>query len=270
MKGSHVRRLIFLFQISLLAFSSPLWAKEEQVVDVPSRPGVTQRMVVLAPDQPNAAVVLFAGGNGGLQIDSSGDIKKLGGNFLVRTRSLFASKGLMVAVVDAPSDRQDPPFLAGFRQTTEHVADIKAVIAWLKHKSNIPVWLVGTSRGTQSVAYISTQLAPADGGPDGIVLTSTILSDKKGRPVTEMPLGRINVPTLVVHHRNDGCNLCRPEELPRLTEKLTAVPRKELLMFEGGEDKGDPCEAAGHHGFAGIEQDVVAKITEWITWKNTR
>ena len=166
----------------------------------------------------------------------------------------------MVAVVDAPSDRQDPPFLAGFRQTTEHVADIKAVIAWLKHKSNIPVWLVGTSRGTQSVAYIATQLAPADGGPDGIVLTSTILSDKKGRPVTEMPIGRINVPTLVVHHRNDGCNHCRPEELPRLTEKLTAVPRKELLMFDGGEDKGDPCEAAGHHGFAAIEQDVVAKI----------
>jgi len=56
-----MRRLIFLFQISLLAFSSPLWAKEEQAVDVPSRPGVTQRMVVLAPDQPNAAVVLFAG-----------------------------------------------------------------------------------------------------------------------------------------------------------------------------------------------------------------
>jgi len=34
-----------------------------------------------------------------------------------------------VAVIDAPSDRQSDPYLAGFRQTAHHVADIKATIA---------------------------------------------------------------------------------------------------------------------------------------------
>jgi hypothetical protein len=260
-----MKRFIVLFQLGLLAFSSQLWAQAARVVDIPTRPGVTQRMVVIESDKPKAAVVLFAGGHGGLQISSAGNFKWGDGNFVVRSRRLFASNGLLVAVVDAPSDRQNAPYLSGFRQTPEHVADIKAVIAWSRQQANIPVWLVGTSRGTQSAAFIATQLALADGGPDGLVLTSTMLTDKPGaRPVPEMPLGRIQVPTLVVHHKQDGCQYCKYRDLPSLMDKLTAVPRKELLTFEGGKDQGDPCEAMAHHGFNGIEQEVVTKIAEWI------
>ena len=260
-------RFILLFQLGLLAFASQLWAQTPRVVDIPTRPSVTQRLLVLEPDNPKAAVVLFAGGHGGLQLSSEGIPKWGEGNFLVRTRQLFASKGLMVAVADAPSDRQKPPYLGGFRQTPEHVADIKAVIAWLKQQSNILVWLVGTSRGTQSAAFLATQLAPADGGPDGVVLSSTILTDARSRPVPKMPLGRIQVPALIVHHKQDGCELCKYDDLPLLMDKLTAVPRKELLTFEGGKTQGDPCEAMAYHGFNGIEQDVVTKVAEWITRK---
>ena len=255
----------------LLVFSGQLWAQAERVADIPTRPGVTQRMVVLAPDTPKAAVVLFAGGHGGLQVTSAGNFKWGAGNFLVRTRQLFASRGLMVVVVDAPSDRQRPPYLGGFRQESEHVVDIRAVIAWLKQQANIPVWLVGTSRGTQSAAFIATQLAPADGGPDGVVLSSTMLTDRPdGLPVPEMALDKIQVPTLVVHHKQDGCGHCRYADLPRLMDKLTAVPRKELLAFEGGKSQGDPCEARAYHGFNGIEPEVVEKIADWITGKSTR
>jgi dienelactone hydrolase len=265
-----MRRFIFLLLIGLMLFSSQLWAQTERVVDIPTRPGVTQKMVVLVPEKPKAAVVLFAGGHGGLQISSTGSFKWGEGNFVVRTRRLFASNGLMVAVVDAPSDRQKRPFLGGFRQRPEHVTDIKAVIAWLKQQAKVSAWLVGTSRGTQSAAFIATQLAPEDGGPDGLVLTSTMLTDVPGnRPVPEMPLGRIKVPTLVVHHKQDGCEHCKYGDLPKLMDKLAAVPSKELLTFEGGKDQGDPCEAMAHHGFNGIEQQVVTKIAEWIIQKST-
>ncbi len=259
-------RSILVFQLVLLACPSHLWAQTPQVVDVPTRPSVTQRMVVIAPDKPTAAVVLFAGDHGGLRITGPQSFDWGAGNFLVRTRELFASHGLMVAVVDAPSDRQNPPYLSGFRQKPEHLADIKAVIAWLKQQSRIPVWLVGISRGTQSAAFIATQLAPADGGPDGVVLCSTMLTEVRGaRPVPEMPLEQITVPTLVVHHKQDGCRHCRYGDLPKLMDKLTAVPRRALLTFEGGKSQGDPCDAMAYHGFNGIEQEVVAKIAEWIT-----
>jgi dienelactone hydrolase len=261
----HYLVLVYLF---LSVFVSTAWAQVTQrVVDIPARPGVTQRIVLLGPDNPKSAVILFAGGHGGLRVTSGGDFKWGAGNFLVRTRELFAAHELLVAVVDAPSDRQRPPYLGGFRQTPEHVADIKAVIAWLKQQAKVPVWLVGTSRGTQSAAFVATQLAVADGGPDGLVLTSTMLSDDKGRPVPDMDLNKIAIPVLVVHHRQDGCKHCAYAKLPRLMDKLDAAPRKELLTIVGGQTRGDPCEAFAYHGFNGLEGDVVAKIADWIVAK---
>jgi pimeloyl-ACP methyl ester carboxylesterase len=185
----------------------------QKVVDIPTRPGVSQRMVVLSPQDPKAAVILFAGGHGGLQILPNGSFKWGESNFVVRTRQLFADQGLLAVVVDAPSDRQSPPYLSGFRQLPEHVADIKAVIAWVRGQAKVPVWLVGTSRGTQSAAYVATQLNGPD-GPDGLVLTSTILTDNKSRPVTAMPLDKLHIPVLVVHHEQDGCGHCQFSEIP--------------------------------------------------------
>lgn len=235
----------------------------QQVVDIPTRPGVSQRMLVLSPPEPKAAVVLLAGGHGGLQILANGSIRWGEGNFVVRTRQLFAQHGLLAAVVDAPSDHQNPPYLSGFRQTPEHVADIRAVIAWLRIQAKVPVWLVGTSRGTQSAAYVATQLDGPE-GPDGLVLSSTILSDKRARPVPAMALERLHIPVLVVHHEQDGCKLCSFGEIPALMDKLNHAPRKQLLSFKGGENRGDPCEAFAYHGYNGIEPEVVAQIAAWI------
>ncbi len=252
------------FTVLIGLCQSSLAQVSQKVVDIPTRPGVTQRFVYLAPEGSKATVILFAGGHGGLQISPNGSFRWGETNFLVRTRQLFAKNGLSVAVVDAPSDRQAAPFLSGFRQKPEHVADTKAVIAWLKQQANVPVWLVGTSMGTLSAGFIPTQIGPGDGGPDGLVLTSSILSFDAGRPLPAMPLQNIVIPVLVVHHEKDGCNLCAYSQIPRLMEKLSSTPRKELVTFKGGENRGDPCEALAYHGFNGLEKDVVAKIAEWI------
>jgi hypothetical protein len=237
----------------------------QRVIDVPTRPRVTQRFVLLAPREPKATVVLFAGGHGGLQIAADGRFGWGAGNFLVRSRQLFVEHDLAVAIVDAPSDRQGigfHQFLSGFRQTPAHAADIKAVIAWLREHVEAPVWLIGTSRGTESVGYLATQLTGRD-GPDGIVLTSTILADGE-RSVPALDLDKLRIPVLVVHHELDGCPLCRFRDIPLLMKKLDAVPRKELVAFKGGESRGDPCDAYAYHGYNGIEREVVARIAGWI------
>ncbi|HET8871282.1 MAG TPA: alpha/beta hydrolase [Aquabacterium sp.] len=235
----------------------------ETVIDIPTRAGVTQRLLVQRPPEASASVVLFPGGHGGLQISSDGKMRWGRGNFLVRSRHLFAAKGIVVALLDAPSDRLNPPYLSGFRQTNEHVADLKAVIAWLRSQTHKPVWLIGTSRGTQSVAYVGTELTGQD-GPDGLVLTSSILTDRKSLPVPSMALEKIKVPVLVVHHMQDGCSHCSYSETPLLMSKLINAPRTELLPMRGGQSQGDPCEAFAYHGFNGIEADVVDHITAWI------
>jgi dienelactone hydrolase len=236
----------------------------QQVVDMPTRPGVTQRLLFITPPEPKAVAVLLPGGHGGLGIFSNGSIKWGEANFLVRSRHLFVQHGLAVALLDAPSDRQSPPFLRGFRNSPEHVADLKAVMAWLrKQNANIPVWLVGTSRGTQSVAFVATELSGSD-GPDGIVLSSSILIDPKDTPVPAMPLGNIRVPVLVVHHEQDGCWLCAFSEMPALMGKLSHAQRSQLLSFKGGENKGDTCAAMAHHGFNGLESEVVGQAVAWM------
>ena len=240
----------------------------QEVVDIPTRPGVTQRMIVLTPPAPKAAVILFAGSHGGLQISKEGSFNGGEGNFLVRSRQLFADQGLITVVVDAPSDRTGPSFLSGFRQSPEHAADIKAVIARVRSQSPVPVWLVGTSRGTQSAASIAIRLNGPE-GPDGLVLTSTILTEEKGegRPVPDMALEKLNIPVLVVHHEQDGCKNCSFSAIPTLMAKLDRVPRKQLLSFKGGESRGNPCEAWAHHGYNGQEREVVGKIAAWILAK---
>jgi hypothetical protein len=265
--ADSLRPLRWLWLFSLLGMLSNAFGQVTQTVaDIPTRPGVTQRMLVLSPASPKAAVVLFAGGHGGLQLAADGTIRWGKGNFLVRSRQMFAAQELTVVVLDAPSDRQSPPFLGGFRQTPEHAADVKAVIAWLRAAAHVPVWLVGTSRGTQSVGYVATELAGND-GPDGIVLTSSILRDDKGRAVPAMPLEKIRVPVLVVHHEEDGCALCPFADVPALMSKLGGAPSSQLLAFKGGENQGDPCEAFAHHGYNGLERDVVQQITAWIVAK---
>lgn len=258
-----MRALLIVFTALLIATSTA--AQPLRTIDIPTRTGVTQRFLVITPDKPKAAVILFAGGDGGLTLEADGRIPKLAGNFLVRSRQLFADRGLTTVVIDAPSDMQSPPHLAGNRQTAEHVTDVRAVIAWLRDQAKIPVWLIGTSRGTQSAAYVATQLPPADGGPDGIVLTASIVRDTRTRAVPEMELGRLRIPVLVAHHRQDSCRLCLFADVPLLMERLTAAPRKELLAFDGGINVGNPCEARAWHGFNGIEGEVVERIAAWIT-----
>jgi len=236
-----------------------------QVVDIPTRPGVTERVLVVAPPQPVAAVILFAGGEGalGIQPDGSLDADE---NFLVRSRELFAGQGLYVVVVDAPSDHLSPPYMRGFRETAEHVTDIRAVIAWVRLQTHLPVWLIGTSRGTQSAAWVGIHLA-GDAGPDGLVLTSTILRDKLDQSVPEMALDSLHIPVLVVHHEQDGCKLCPFGAVQGLMDKLVNVPRKQLIAETGGADEGNPCQALAHHGYNGQEADVVRQIADWIRAK---
>jgi hypothetical protein len=250
----------------LLLFLTSTWASThaaEQVVNIPTRQGVTQRFLVLIPPDAKAAAILFAGGHGGLQMSDTGEVAWGKRNFLVRSASQFAQNGIAVAVIDAPSDRQSYPHLSGFRQSAEHAADVKAAIGWLRAKTKLPVWLIGTSRGTQSAAAVATRLIGSD-GPDGIVLTSTILNDKRSRAVPEMPMHTLKIPVLVVHHEQDACSATLFRDVRRLMQKLDSVPGKELVSFRGGEDHGDPCEAMAYHGFNGIEKEVIVRIAAWI------
>ena len=95
-----------LMALVLGSWQSAFSQTPERVVDIPTRSNVTQRFLFSTPEKPKAALILFAGGDGGLELSQDGSIGSLSKNFLVRSRQLFIDRGLSVAVVDAPSDRQ--------------------------------------------------------------------------------------------------------------------------------------------------------------------
>ncbi|MDB5882002.1 MAG: hypothetical protein JWP43_1880 [Ramlibacter sp.] len=253
--------------LALLLWCAASFAQQAQIVDLPTRPGITQRMLVIQPEQPTAVVILLTGGAGRLGIFDNGSMRNEG-NFLVRSRSLFVQRGFAVVLVDTPSDHSRPPFLDGtFRESEEHARDLGAVVTWSRQRFGKPVWLVGTSRGTQSAAHAATMLKDA-AAVDGLILTSTILGSSRfgtssARPVQEMAVQTLQMPVLVQHHAQDQCQSCSPALLPTLMAKLPAAGSR-LITYEGGRSEGPPCEAFAHHGFNGIEDKVVADMAAFI------
>jgi pimeloyl-ACP methyl ester carboxylesterase len=158
---------------------------------------------------------------------------------------------------------------AVFRMSDAHARDIEAVAAHLKKQFNIPVWLVGTSMGTFSAA----DGAIAAKNVDGLVLTSTITRSKPHWKivgshrdgVASMALSRITVPTLIVSHRHDGCDITPAADAPKLRGRLTKAKKVEVALLDGGAPPvSAPCEARSRHGFFGIEGQAVDTIAKFI------
>lgn len=230
--------------------------------------GAAQSFILIKPDKPVAAVILFAGGHGALGLQSATTMRWGAQNFLVRARDQFAAQGLMVAVIDAPPDHQGG-MNAAFRMSREHAADIGAVSTYLKSQANVPVWLIGTSMGTFSAAGGAIAATNAD----GLVLTSTItrvkpewkIASSHPNGVASMALNRVKVPTLVMSHRKDGCAITPAADAPKLISKLTSAKPVETTLLDGGlPPKSEPCEARSEHGFFGIEAHAVSKIAGFI------
>ena len=218
-------------------------------VELQSRPGVSQPILFTVTNAPVASVILFPGGNGVL----SG----LGNNFLVRVSGQIAASGLNVALVDAPSDHgsgMGTPFRSGEAQAK----DVAAVVAFLLGKSPVPVWVVGTSRGSISAANAAVRLGPSQVA--GLVLTSAVWAGG----MEAVPLNQVSVPTLVVHNRLDGCAASPFDGATAAIPQLSQAPAKDLIAVSGGSGRGAPCGATSPHGYYGIEGAVVPPMVAWI------
>lgn len=255
------RRALVLLAL-VLAGATAAHAEAQDLRAIPSRPGVTESFLVVRPSGPPvASVILLAGGDGVIALTPSGP-SRLQGNFLLRTRQRFAAAGLLAVALDAPSDRTS---LWNFRTTADHAADLRAAIAAVREIAPVPIWLVGTSMGTLSAASAAARLK--EGGPDGVVLTSTVseISRMSGESIRHVALGDIRVPVLIVHHRHDACRSSPYAWATDAPKALKQAPAKELLTYDGGSPPiSEPCEARSAHGYLGLEAQVVSDIAAWI------
>lgn len=225
-------------------------------------------------DSASVALVLLPGGSGFLDLDAKGCPRKLKGNSLARTRPLFHRRGFVTALVDAPSDHQDKEGLGGFRVASQHAEDIGKVIADVRGRTGLPVWLAGTSRGTITAANTASRLSGPH-APDGLFLTSPVTSGRKGgykawvaQTVFLVRLEAIRVPVLVVVHAADKCIRTPPGLAAKITERTNGV-REQVVTVTGGpgwagEGGVNACKGRSPHGFLGQEEDVTAGIARFL------
>ena len=251
-------RIMFLLSILLLV-TSPCFALKE-IRTIPTREGVTLDILLRYKGNTidKTAVILFPGGDGAHHFRLENDGRVRGNNFLVRTSKDFAQEFLTV-LVDAPSDRKNG-MDDDFRMSSEHAADISKLMDYLTKQGVERFYLVGTSRGTLSVASLAAKIKNTT--LKGAVLTSSLEYAKFLRWV---PLETITVPVLMVHHTDDACKICSIHEAERTRDTLAKTTAVEFIEVTGGDTpKSGPCEALSAHGFLGVEDKAVQPIIEWI------
>jgi pimeloyl-ACP methyl ester carboxylesterase len=261
-----VVKILFAISAALagLSFSEPSHAADigaGTVMRVDTRAGIDVPLYTVWRSDAVATVILFSGGGGGFgKIGEDG--WPASSNFLIRTGKLWAAHPFNVVMVGRPSDGIDLRDGA-VRIGENHAADNRSIFKAVKLKSNLPIWVVGTSMGTMSAAAAAIQ--DNEKLVSGVVLTSSVTSYKRVGAVPTQDLARIRVPTLVVHHEKDACKICAPHEVSYITSGLKNAPIKKTVLVSGGSGQsGDPCEPMHYHGFVGMEKEAVDMIAAWI------
>lgn len=225
---------------------------------VPTREGVSTTVFWESAPDATATVLLFPGGGGGYGRVENGQATS--GNFLVRSASYFIANGFNVAIFGRPNGKE---LGAAERTEAAHMTDVAKVLEFVKHRSDRPVWVIGTSRGTISATAMAINVH--DPAIAGLVLTSSTVNYATPAAVPRQDLKAIQMPVLVYHHAKDACKLCQPHETKWILKGLSNAPVKKLMMVDGGVDpSGDPCEAQHWHGFIGMEREAVDQIAGWI------
>lgn len=232
-------------------------AAADRLVKIDTRPGV--RVSYWWMEHPDATdtLLLLPGGNGAIGMSGGVPTSE---NFLVRNRDRFTAAKFNVATAGRPSDQQD--LSLAFRTSERHVEDLRRIVVRLKRDTGKPVWLVGTSRGTTSAAAAAIALG---GEIAGVVLLASITKTDLAGALQHMRLDEIRVPVLLMHHRRDACNASPPGPAQSLFDAFTQAPVKRFLMpTAGGPASGDACGARHWHGFAGMDETVVAEIADFV------
>jgi hypothetical protein len=234
-----MRGLVCVVLLLLISAAGPVLARDELVTSAQTAGGEAIPYILTSkPGTPAYAVILMPGGKGIVspRMVDGRLVFSGGGNFLIRSRELFADGRFVAVSTDATStpDRM----LAIIR-------DLQA------RYGQIAIYIIGTSRSTEATMALAKSL---DGWVAGFVHSSSMNGiagfDPRGLKSRQ----------LIVLHVRDACRVTSPSSGAASHSKYGT----ELIEMSGGTSTGDDCEAYAHHGYNGIEQATVDRIKAWI------
>jgi hypothetical protein len=213
----------------LLLFSSTAWAADESASGkTADGSSVAYLLTTSGSQKPAYAVILMPGGKGIMSPQS--------GNFLIRSRAIFA----------------EGPFVAASTDATSKPERIMAIANDLQRRyPGVKVYVIGTSRSTEATMALAR---PLDGKVAGFVHSSSM------NPISSFDPRGLKSRNLIVLHKRDACTVTKPSNGVASNKSYGT----ELIQMDGGKSTGDDCEAFAYHGYNGIERETVDKIKAWI------
>lgn len=234
----------------------------ERVVNIPLRDGGSVRALFCAPARPRAILIMLPGGAGDIGLGQDGRIRH-GNNFVVRTRDLWNRRHYAVLIPDTLNHAN----LRGHRNSASYARVIEDLLTFTHKEGTSPVFLLGTSQGAIAAAN-----GAAHASPDtlaGVVLSESVsVMGGSKETVFSAPLQDIHAPVLIVANQHDRCNVAPPQNADRIAAALTGSPDVQILRVTGGLTQSKKtCGSLSPHGYFGIEEDVIAKISAWMETK---
>ena len=197
-------------------------------------------------------VIAFIGGGG---------IKKGIGksqNPLARERKAFKRSGMNYYVF--PNPKIGKGISLSYRKNKDHIKRISRLIKHIKKKNNLPIILVGHSRGSVSVSAAANVLGQ-DEIKGIVVMGSLTATSQKIKPpflISNM-LKKTTVPVLIIHHKEDRCIVTPFSPAKSISEKK-GYP---IIVISGGGSTGNTCGPLHYHGFEGTMSQVITEIKKW-------
>jgi hypothetical protein len=213
----------------LLLFSSAAWAGDERASGkTADGSSVAYLLTTTSRQAPAYAVILMPGGKGIMSPQN--------GNFLIRSRAIFA----------------EGPFVAASTDATSNPDRIMAIAGDLQRRyPGVKVYVIGTSRSTEATMALAR---PLDGKVAGFVHSSSM------NPIASFDPRGLRSRNLIVLHKKDACTATKPSNGVASNRSYGT----ELVEMDGGKSTGDDCEAYAYHGYNGIERQTIEKIKAWI------
>ncbi|HJM83041.1 MAG TPA: Ig-like domain-containing protein [Nitrospinota bacterium] len=275
-----------LFFISFLSCSGDPLAKIEKMSDVPctnregdsqlgsgmdstgtatkigatveSRPNVNLPYVVHEPPGDPIAVLVVIPGGEGKAFTGSGASLRASQVFLIKNADVLTEAGFKVVSVSMPSDMDsatNSEFYA-YRVSVKQSVDIAQLLT-VENKSNKPVLLAGTSRGTIA-------LIPNSALALGVAFSST--SSLVAGSDSSQRASSLSSEAHILQNSNDLCSSTSPANANFIySELLVAGKSCTGDMVSGGfeEPGADPCGPQSYHGYYGIENCATQTIVRW-------
>lgn len=260
-----MRAAVVLLALTGAFFLPSLASAAEPTVLIASR-NQKIRAILLKPEKPVASVILLVGGHGQMDIAANGAIKWGRGNQLIRTRTDYLKQGFAVLVPDiAPNWKGNGRPVNGYRWHPNYGADLGALVAYMRTIAE-PVVVVGTSRAAVSAGAMLL-VTEGKNRPDYVVLTAAMLMPSGNQPSflrgIQNNKDKAQAPMFLIGHKKDQCEYTLPESIEAF-RKWRGEDKLDVLLLDGPQGTGDPCEARSAHGFAGIDDQVVTAVSAWI------